>query len=46
MLLYELLTGHTPFDAKELMAQGVDDDAPYDSRKGTGAAFDAVEHDA
>ena len=24
VLLYELLTGHTPFDAKELMALGVD----------------------
>jgi eukaryotic-like serine/threonine-protein kinase len=24
VLLYELLTGHTPFDTKELMAQGVD----------------------
>jgi len=25
VLLYELLTGHTPFDTKELMALGVDD---------------------
>jgi tetratricopeptide (TPR) repeat protein len=24
VLLYELLTGHTPFDAKELMASGID----------------------
>ncbi len=24
VLLYELLTGHTPFDAKELMSQGID----------------------
>ena len=38
VLLYELLAGSTPFDAKELMAVGHRRDAPDDPREGTGAA--------
>ena len=46
VLLYELLTGHTPFDTKELLAAGLDEMRRIDPRKGTAAALDAAEHDA
>ena len=42
VLLYELLAGRTPFDAKELMASGMDADAQDDPREGAGAAEHAV----
>ena len=38
VLLYELLTGKTPFDAKELLACRPRRDAPDDPREGTAAA--------
>ena len=37
VLLYELLAGSTPFDAKELMALGHRRDAQDDPREGAGA---------
>ena len=40
VLLYELLTGKTPFDPKELMAHGMDEMRGR-SGKGAGSAFDA-----
>ena len=46
VLLYELLTGQTPFDAKELLAAGLGRDAPDDPGEGTAAALDAAEHAA
>ena len=46
VLLYELLTGKTPFDVKELLAAGLDGDAADDSREGTSPPVHAIEHDA
>ena len=39
VLLYELLTGSTPFDAKELLASGLDAMRRDDPREGAGAAL-------
>ena len=39
VLLYELLTGKTPFDAKELLAAGLGRDAADHPGEGTGAAL-------
>ena len=46
VLLYELLTGKTPFDAKELLAAGLDEMRRIDPGEGAGAALDAAEHAA
>ena len=46
VLLYELLTGRTPFDPKELAASRARRNAPHHSREGTAAAFHAAEHHA
>ena len=46
VLLYELLTGKTPFDAKELMESGLDAMRQDDSRAGAAAAFDQAPHAA
>ena len=46
VLLYELLTGKTPFDAKELMASGLDAMRRTIRETGTGPSFHAPEHDA
>ena len=46
VLLYELLTGETPFDAKKLLASGPGRNASDHSRKGTAAALHPIEHDA
>ena len=43
VLLYELLTGQTPFDAKELLAFGPGCDAKDDPGGGAGAAVNAAE---
>ena len=45
VLLYELLTGQTPFDAKELLAGRAGRDAPHHPREGTAAALHPAEHD-
>ena len=42
VLLYELLTGSTPFDAKELMASGHGRDAQDDPRERAGASEHAA----
>ena len=41
VLLYELLTGTTPFDAKELMKAGMDEMRRTDSGDGAGAAVES-----
>ena len=46
VLLYELLTGKTPFDAERSAASGPGRNAPHHPRRRTAAAFDEVEHDA
>ena len=47
VLLYELLTGRTPFDrAGTCSNAGLDADAPHHPRAGTAAPVDALEHDA
>ena len=45
MLLYELLTGQTPFDAKAIAASGSGRNPPHHPGTGAGAALDAFEHD-
>ena len=40
VLLYELLTGKTPFDQKELLQSGLDENAADVARTRTAAAFD------
>ncbi len=42
VLLYELLTGKTPFDAAELMQAGIDGMRRHVKRAGVGAAFDTL----
>ena len=44
VLLYELLTGHTPFETKELLAGRLGRDAPDDSGEGTAPPLDPAEH--
>ena len=44
VLLYELLTGNTPFDRKRLRRGGPGGDAADHPGGGTGAALDAAEH--
>ena len=44
VLLYELLTGQTPFDAKELLAAGLDEMRRIIREKEPLAAVDATEH--
>jgi eukaryotic-like serine/threonine-protein kinase len=46
VLLYELLVGQTPFDAKEMMQGGLDALRQNHSGEGTAAAFDQAEHAA
>ena len=46
VLLYELLTGKTPFDAKELLAVGLDEMRRTIRETGTAAALHPLEHDA
>ncbi len=46
VLLYELLTGQTPFDAKGTAGRRLGRDAAHDSGKGTAQAIHAVKHDA
>src|SRR5215203_1537792 len=45
VLLYELLTGRTPFDPEKLMQQGLDEMRRGHPRTGTAEAFDVREHD-
>ncbi len=44
VLLYELLTGQTPFDPKTLLAAGLDEMRRIIRETGAGAAFDAAQH--
>ena len=44
VLLYELLTGQTPFDHEGTAGGGLGRDAPDHPREGTAAALDAPEH--
>ena len=44
VLLYELLVGQTPFDAKEMMQGGLDALRQDHPGEGTAAAFDQAEH--
>ena len=44
VLLYELLTGRTPFEAKRLLRSGVGRNSPHHPGRGAGAAFDAAAH--
>ena len=44
VLLYELLMGQTPFDARELLEAGLDEIRRDHPREGTAAALDPVEH--
>ena len=46
VLLYELLTGSTPFDAEELLAAGLDEMRRTIREKEPLAPIDAAEHDA
>ena len=45
VLLYELLTGQTPFDAKKLLQAGLDEIRRTIRRGRTGASLDLLEHD-
>ena len=45
VLLYELLTGQTPFDAKELLAAGLDEMRRTIREGRTAPALDPLEHD-
>ena len=46
VLLYELLTGKTPFDAKELLDAGLDEMRRTIREKEPRPSLDALEHDA
>ena len=44
VLLYELLTGSTPFDAERIVSQGIDAMRQDDPREGAGAAEHPLAH--